>query len=212
MYDPRLILPQVHPSFPPYVWFPGVLSAIECEALAQLGDSKEPQPGSIGNGGVESDHRVDDNYRKVDTAQFLPSDMLCTGNLHWLFERVRDKVMWANANHYRFDLHGLWQQINYLRYKAASTADEVPGHYDAHQDFGGGESSQRKLSVVIQLSPPESYDGCRLLLHTEREFDPGHVGQGDMIVFPSWCVHRVTPITRGERRALVSWVSGPQFR
>lgn len=211
-YDSRLILPPVMPAFPPYVWFGGVLSPPECDALSQLAEARGLTDGAIGNGGTEDEATVNLNYRKAATAQLLPSDRVSGQTIDWLFERVRDKVMWANANHYRFDLHGLWQQINFLKYQAAMTADEVPGHYDAHQDFGGGESSQRKLSVVIQLSDPADYDGCRLLLHTEKEFDPGHVEQGDMLVFPSWCVHRVTNITRGERRALVSWVSGPQFR
>jgi PKHD-type hydroxylase len=211
-YDPRLILPPQMPAFPPYVWFGNVLSPPECDALSQLAETRGLTPGEIGNGGALDQVAVDVTYRKADTAQLVPSDRVSGETIDWLFERVRDKVMWANANYYRFDLHGLWQQINYLKYLAPENPGDVPGHYDAHQDFGGGDSSQRKLSVVIQLSNPRDYDGCRLLLHTEKEFDPGHVEQGDMIVFPSWCVHRVTNITRGERRALVSWVSGPQFR
>lgn len=210
-YDPRLILPHTRAPLPPYVWFPSILSPPECEGLAQVAESRQLQPGSIGNGSDDGGSVVD-TYRKVETSQLLPDDELCGVNINWLFERIRDKVVWANNNHYHFDLHGLWQQVNYLKYHAPRTKDEVPGHYDAHQDFGGGESSQRKLSVVVQLSKPEDYDGCRLLLTNETEYDPGHIGQGDMIVFPSWTVHRVTNITRGERRALVSWVSGPPFR
>ena len=209
-YDPRLILPPQMPAFPPFVSFANVLSPPECDALSQLAEVRGLSSGAIGNDGGESVVNVD--YRKVETSQLLPSDRVSGERIDWLFERIRDKVMWANANHFRFDIYGLWQQINYLKYLAPKTEGEVPGHYDSHQDFGGGESSQRKLSVVIQLSNPADYDGCRLLLHTEKEYDPGHVQQGDMIVFPSWCVHRVTNITRGERRALVSWVSGPQFR
>lgn len=209
-YDSRLILPPQMPAFPPFVWFGNVLSPPECDALSQLAETRGLTDGAIGNAG--DNEAVNLNYRKVKTSQLLPSDMVSGERIDWLFERVRDKVMWANANHYRFDLHGLWQQINYLKYEVPKKFGEAPGHYDAHQDIGGGESSQRKLSVVIQLSNPNDYDDCRLLLHTEKEFDPEHVNQGDMIVFPSWCVHRVTDITRGERRALVSWVSGPQFR
>lgn len=209
--DPRLILPQQHNAYPPYVYYERVLSPVECDAIAQLGEAKNPGAGTIGNGddsgGVENAE-----YRKVMTSQLVPQDAISGSDISWLFARVRDRVMWANADHFRFDLHGLWQNINYLRYDEAKTESEIPGHYDWHQDFGGGESSQRKLSVVIQLSKPEDYDGCRLHLHNEREFDPGHVQQGDMVIFPSWTVHRVTPITRGRRRALVSWVSGPPLR
>lgn len=209
-FDPRLILPPEQPAYPPFVYFNGVLSPPECDALGQLAEYKGTSDGTIGNGGEEPVH--DPSYRKVQTTGLLPSDMICGSDIAWLFERVRDRVIWANATHYHFDLHGLWQQINYLRYDAAQTADQIPGQYKAHQDFGGGSSSQRKLSVVVQLSKPEDYDGCRLLLTNEVEYDPGHVQQGDLLIFPSWAVHRVTPITRGTRRSLVSWVSGPPFR
>lgn len=210
-FDPRLILPKMQDPYPPFVQFPAVLSPPECEALAQLAEYKGLQDGSIGNGDAGSGV-VDHGYRKVQTVGLLPSDKVCHAPIAWLFERVRDKVIWANDNYYHLDLHGLWQQINYLQYDAAKTEGEVPGHYDWHQDYGGAESSQRKLSLVIQLADPEEYDGCRLELHTERAFDPGVIAQGSMIVFPSWCVHRVTPITRGQRRSLVSWVSGPPLR
>jgi PKHD-type hydroxylase len=31
-------------------------------------------------------------------------------------------------------------------------------------------------------------------------------------LFPSWSLHRVTPVTKGTRYSLVAWVSGPRFR
>lgn len=212
--DPRIIMPpQREFAYPPFVFFEKALSCVECEAIKSLAVGVGLEPGQIGNGGPhDAPPETVESYRKVDTTGLLPHFEFAGTNIHWLFERVRDRVQWANDNHFHFDLHGLWQNINYLRYQAAMTPDEEPGHYDWHQDYGGGTSSQRKLSVVIQLSKPEDYDGCRLHFFTQNEFDPGHVGQGDMIVFPSWQVHRVTPITRGERHALVSWVSGPPFR
>lgn len=208
-YDPRLIMPHEQDPYPPFVWFGHVLSPPECEAIRQLAEAVPMYDGRIGNGD-SGNGTLNEDYRKVDTSQLLPDYRVADSNIHWLFERVRDKVVWANTHHYHFDIVGLWQQINYLRYRFVE--GEVPGHYDWHTDFGGGTSSQRKLSVVVQLSPPEEYDDCRLLLRNEGVIDPGHIGQGDMIVFPSWTVHSVTPISRGERRALVSWVSGPPFR
>lgn len=211
-YDPRLIMPKQNAeAYPPYVWFGGVLSPIECEAISQLAKQCVLDDGKIGNGGAEPPQTVT-SYRKVKTAALFPHYEFAGNNIHWLFERVRDKVIWANDNYYNFDLHGLWQQINYLQYDEPMTSDEEPGHYDWHQDYGGGDSSQRKLSVIIQLTKPEEYDGCRLRLFTQSEWEVEHVGQGDMIVFPSWAVHRITDITRGQRRSLVSWVSGPPFR
>ena len=36
--------------------------------------------------------------------------------------------------------------------------------------------------------------------------------KGDILIFPTFYLHRVTPITKGERRALVFWTGGEPFR
>ena len=35
---------------------------------------------------------------------------------------------------------------------------------------------------------------------------------GDLVVFPSYVLHEVTPVTKGERNSLVCWVTGPSFK
>ena len=36
--------------------------------------------------------------------------------------------------------------------------------------------------------------------------------QGTLILFPSYVLHEVKPVTKGERNSLVSWVTGKQFK
>jgi len=36
--------------------------------------------------------------------------------------------------------------------------------------------------------------------------------RGALIAFPSYVLHRVTPIESGTAKSLVIWVNGPQFR
>ncbi len=36
--------------------------------------------------------------------------------------------------------------------------------------------------------------------------------QGTLIVFPSYTLHEVTPVTKGERNSLVTWVTGKPFK
>ena len=36
--------------------------------------------------------------------------------------------------------------------------------------------------------------------------------QGKLFVFPSYHLHRVKPVTKGERNALIIWVTGPNFK
>ena len=33
--------------------------------------------------------------------------------------------------------------------------------------------------------------------------------KGEIFVFPSWMLHRVTPVTKGKRKVIVGWGLGP---
>jgi PKHD-type hydroxylase len=68
----------------------------------------------------------------------------------------------------------------------------------------------RKLSAVVALN--DDYEGGvfeTLDSDTPRSYD---LKKGEMIMFPSFLMHRVTPVTKGIRRSLVIWVEGPNFR
>jgi len=86
------------------------------------------------------------------------------------------------------------------------------GHYDWHIDTGKPQKEiQRKLSISILLNDPSEFDGG------EFEFknnDDGNIltAQGDIVVFPSFLKHRVTPVTSGVRYSAVTWYSGKSFR
>lgn len=99
-----------------------------------------------------------------------------------------------------------------------STLNSIPGaagdRYDWHEDnaWKGRTPFDRKLSLVAQLSRPEDYQGGRLELHNDPLPDTHFRGQGDIIVFPAFNRHRVTPVTAGTRYSLVTWFVGPRLR
>jgi len=71
----------------------------------------------------------------------------------------------------------------------------------------------RKISGSIQLSDPDTYEGCTLQIrnkHAARMSPPNT--QGSVIAFPSFADHIVTPLTSGKRYAMVGWFFGPQWR
>jgi predicted 2-oxoglutarate/Fe(II)-dependent dioxygenase YbiX len=91
---------------------------------------------------------------------------------------------------------------------------EKPGHHAWHVDTGGHHLTQeRKLSIVIALSPPGSYAGGDLqLLDGSSEFPLSQVGEGIGVVFHSLMLHRVLPIHGdGVRYSCVLWLMGPRF-
>jgi PKHD-type hydroxylase len=69
----------------------------------------------------------------------------------------------------------------------------------------------RKLSVIVQLTDPEEYEGCDLNLNV-GSINTMKKTQGSVIVFPSYVLHQVTPITKGTRHSLVAWLAGDPFK
>ena len=83
------------------------------------------------------------------------------------------------------------------------------GFYDFHIDTGlYASTSFRKLSLTVQLSSATSYDGGNLILKYGREDETMPSRRGTGVFFPSYILHRVTPVERGTRYALVAWFRG----
>lgn len=82
-------------------------------------------------------------------------------------------------------------------------------HYGTHVDdaiMGRDHPLRTDLSVTLFLNDPETYDGGELILETLAGEDSGKFSPGDAVIYPSTFLHRVTPVTRGERRVAVTWV------
>ena len=124
----------------------------------------------------------------------------------WLDHKFRDIVDQVNQAFYQFDLHSDWKEpFQYAHYG-------VGDHFHWHVDMGPRTASPRKLSFSLQLSEPEEYEGGDLQMQLGCWTCPMPKERGVLIAFPSWLPHRVTNITKGERRSLVVWAHGPAFR
>lgn len=69
----------------------------------------------------------------------------------------------------------------------------------------------RKLSMSLQLSDPNDYEGGELLLHLSHNPTVISKQKGMMVFFPSHTLHEVTPVTKGERYSLVAWIHGSKL-
>lgn len=105
---------------------------------------------------------------------------------------------------YDVDIASIEEPITLIRY-------DVDGRLDWHLDCGQGEGARRKLSVSIQLSCSSDYDGGDLEFAGAPQHPFGR-DQYAATVFPSYLAHRVTPVTRGTREALVAWIHGSSYR
>lgn len=86
------------------------------------------------------------------------------------------------------------------RYEGTSNA------YDAHVDGAmrqapDGNYMRTDLSATLFLSDPESYDGGELQIEDAFGTRSIKLAAGSLVLYPSSSVHRVTPVTEGERLA-----------
>lgn len=128
-------------------------------------------------------------------------------NTSWIYDRIAYIARSLNSEFYNFDLYGFVEDFQYTFY-----SEEFKGHYDWHYDMSKFTDVQRKFSIVLQLSSPEEYEGGDLLIKSGNLDEIVLKEKGLIAAFPSYTLHSVTPVTKGERRTLVIWVAGPPFK
>lgn len=133
--------------------------------------------------------------------KWLPHD----GFWEWVTDRIMQQVEESNQI-WDFDLSCILDNIQYTEYEGNG------GHYDWHMDIGPGNISHRKISIVVQLSDPSDYEGGILQIKNGCFQTDAPLGKGNVVVFPSFLLHRVTPLTSGNRKSLVLWVGGSHYR
>jgi PKHD-type hydroxylase len=130
----------------------------------------------------------------------------------WIFQKLADFARLANQTIYHFDLTGFDDDLQLAEYQAGD-------YYDWHQDIGSGAHTTRKLSLSLVLTDAREHQGGHLRFPDGIAPTSGsdalslqHPVKGTLILFPSYQLHRVEPVTSGVRRSLVAWFSGPPFR
>jgi predicted 2-oxoglutarate/Fe(II)-dependent dioxygenase YbiX len=124
----------------------------------------------------------------------------------WLFRRVWEAAQEFNRQFLGADVTGIENNIQLARYDS-----DDRGFYNWHTDFAQ-VAPNRKISISVQLSQPEDYEGGDLELFFGKEPYKTERARGTLIAFPSFVLHRVTPVTRGTRWSLVAWISGDRWR
>ena len=119
----------------------------------------------------------------------------------WIFQRLGKLSHDTNQRAWRFQLSDMLT-VQILEYSPQ-------GFFDWHTDLGSGVYSTRKLSMVTFLTPPEDYEGGNLCFMDGGP--PYRLAQGTTVIFPSYLLHRVEPVTRGNRFTMVSWIHGSSF-
>jgi predicted 2-oxoglutarate/Fe(II)-dependent dioxygenase YbiX len=124
----------------------------------------------------------------------------------WIYDRLWAAAQECNRQFFCVDIAGVETNVQLARYDSTDR-----GFYDWHTDFAGLRPL-RKISISIQLSRPEDYDGGDLELLFGTAPQRLDKARGSFLAFPSFMLHRVTPVTRGTRWSLVAWILGRRWR
>lgn len=181
------------------IWTPEACN----ELIKQATEEIEPLDAVIG----EYSTKGDASYRRSKIRWIEPQ----MRDWSFLFDEVGVLMNEANRNAFGFDL----SYVPHIQFTEYDGGDE--GKYDWHTDLFWLSDSMldRKLSLCIQLSSPNDYEGGELELDSPELDNPPIEKlkrQGTAICFPSLVRHRVKPITKGKRYSLVAWYEGPKFR
>ena len=181
--------------FVEFVYYNGLFLPHEIDKILNFWDQEKVIKATLNEGDT-----YDDELRK-SSVMFIKD----TDENDWIYRKLAEIAMKTNNERYWFDLLGFHQELQLTRYT-------VGDFFEWHLDFGAGGISARKLSMTIQLSDPKDYEGGDLQFMINDKIVTAPREKGTIIIFPAFCMHRVTPITKGVRHSIVGWVTGPPFR
>lgn len=184
-------------SYEPYCWNTEVFTNQEIDRIRVIGRRLGINRAKTGGNGENClDHRRSFN------SWIFPNE-----HTSWIYERLTTLINQNNEKFFNFDLTMI-ENLQFTYYNS-----EEDGCYKAHVDPNCWLlPHNRKLSLVMQLSDPSEYEGGDLKLHTSHDPVIIQKQKGMVVCFPSYTLHEVTSVTKGERYSLVAWVHGPAFR
>ena len=181
-------------TFETWAYIENFLDDDECIKVKEIAEDHIKEQAKIESGVVPE-------IRKNSVAFFNSGNP----DYQWLYRKITDAVNSINKKFWDFDLEYI-ETLQYTEY------GNIGDKYEAHLDIGHDYIHYRKLSFSILLDDPKDYEGGDFLIHSKGNPDVALKGKGTIIVFPSFMLHEVTPITTGSRASLVGWVCGPKFR
>jgi len=184
-------------EYPQWIWKDDVFDDTEINCIRTLGNALCAERATTGGSGENClDHR-----------RSMVSWFPINNHTSWIYERLTDHIKMVNERWFQFDLDKI-ERLQFTHYKF-----DENGCYKPHIDpLQWNIPHNRKLSIVIQLSDPSEYEGGDLIIHNSHEKCIIDKKKGYTIFFPSYTLHEVTPVTKGERFTLVGWIHGNAFK
>lgn len=202
----QLFLPHRNsPGKDNLAYWENFLTEQDIQTILNLPEWGNMSPATVGGKESECVARVEESVRKSNVAWLEPS-----ARTKDIFEKIVAVINEVNRQYFKFDLAGLFEAAQLTTYSADQNE-----FYTWHIDGSLKDPNvvPRKLSMTLLLSDPAEFSGgdFQVKIHSDV---PVTVEQkrGRAWFFPSYHLHRVTPVTRGVRKSLVLWIGGPEFK
>lgn len=190
-----------------FAYWDGFLSKEDINQILAAPEWLNMNPGMVRGGFVDGKPIEDElnlELREVNVGWMHPNP----SNLN-IWQKMSTVVSEVNSKFFQFDLTGFYEPAQLGLY-----VEDKKSHYTWHTDTSfKDKAAPRKLSMILILSDPSEFEGGELQIKTNSD-EPITLEQkqGRAWFFPSYMLHRVTPVTKGIRRSLVAWVGGPEFK
>ena len=177
-------------------WYSDAFTLEECNILMDTFKETETQEAVVGK---TTEIELNPTQRKSDVSWIYP-----TGQNLWMYDRIGHYAQEANTYRWRMDVGGFQEPLQFSHYGPDG------GHYDWHLDIGQMKPSLRKLSFSLILQNAD--EGGELAFKTAPKEEIVPVSPGTIIFFPSYILHKVKPVTAGNRYSIVGWLGGEHYR
>ena len=118
--------------------------------------------------------------------------------------KILNKIAISANKYFKYSINGI-ERAQIVRYTSPSNG------YEYHVDIGPeGTAALRKISMSLLLN--DDFEGGEICFRTSEPEQCTSPKTGEVVMFTSFLPHKIKPVTKGERFAVVSWFSGPPFR
>ena len=148
---------------------------------------------------VDGQQTVGRVVRRIKNNLELPVDSPLRGQL----SAQLAKALWRRADFREGAMPRTMSAFLFSRYRPGMAYGD---HIDDPIMGEGGEPFRSDLSVTVFLNEPDAYDGGELIIDSDGAGQEVKLPAGDAVVYPTTSIHRVDPVTRGERRVAVGWI------
>ncbi len=186
-----------------WAYFKSRFTKEQCDFILEEGLKIPSKKASMG----VSDEIFNDDYRRSEI-RFIHQEP----KFQFLFDEIWKMAIQANHDFFNFHI----TRLSFIQ--LAEYSSDIQGEYKRHHDvfwMNGDPHFHRKLTCVIQLTDPTTYEGGDFEMYDLSQNSPDKEEirqQGTAIFLPSFISHAALPVTKGTRHSLAVWMEGPKWR